>query len=82
MTNWETCPAIERDSGKLGGAWVFRGTRVPVAALFENLKDGASVEQFLEWIQGVDRSAVEVVLEHEMKDLAIANQCAQQRKDK
>ena len=65
MTNWETCPAIERDPEKLGGTWVFRGTRVPVAALFENLKDGASVEQLLEWFPGVDGSAVEAVLEHE-----------------
>ena len=46
MTNWETCPAIERHPGKLSGTWVFRGTRTPVSALFENLKDGASVEQF------------------------------------
>lgn len=67
MTNWETCPAIERCPGKLGGAWVFRGTRIPVAALFENLKDGASVEQFLEWFPGVDLAAVEAVLEHEVK---------------
>ncbi len=70
MTNWETCPAIERDPGKLGGAWVFRGTRVPVSALFENLKDGASVEQFLEWFPGVDLAAVEAVLEHEVKAFA------------
>ncbi|MXW34772.1 MAG: DUF433 domain-containing protein [Chloroflexi bacterium] len=34
MTNWETCPAIERDPGKLSGRWVFRGTRVPVRRLY------------------------------------------------
>ena len=44
MTNWETCPAVERRPGKLSGAWVFQGTRVPVSALFENLKEGASTE--------------------------------------
>ena len=38
MTNWETCPAVERRPEKLSGAWVFQGTRVPVSALFENLK--------------------------------------------
>ena len=70
MTNWETCPAIERDPEKLGGTWVFRGTRVPVAALFENLKDGASVEQFLEWFPGVSLAAVDAVLEHEVKAFA------------
>ena len=48
MTDWELCKAVERNPGKLGGAWVFQGTRVPVSALFENLRDGATVEQFLE----------------------------------
>ena len=33
MTNWETCPAVERRPEKLSGAWVFQGTRVPVSAL-------------------------------------------------
>ena len=69
MTNWETCPAVERHPAKLSGVWVFRGTRVPVSTLFENLKDGASVEQFLEWFPGVDGSAVEAVLDHEVKAL-------------
>ena len=62
MMDWETCPAVERHADKLRGVWVFRGTRAPVAALFENLKDGASVEQFLEWIPGVDRPAVTAIL--------------------
>lgn len=70
MTDWQTCPAVERHPDKLGGAWVFRGTRVPVATLFENLKDGASIEQFLEWFPGVEGSAVEAVLEHEVPALA------------
>ena len=35
--DWETCPAVERNPGKIGGAWAFTGTRVPVYALFENL---------------------------------------------
>ena len=47
MTDWESCKAVERNPGKLGGAWVFQGTRVPVSALFENLRDGATVDQFL-----------------------------------
>ena len=48
MMDWEPCAAVERHPDKLGGAWVFRGTKVPLAALFKNLKDGASIEQFLE----------------------------------
>lgn len=70
MTDWQTCPAVERHPDKLGGAWVFRGTRVPVATLFENLKDGASIEQFLEWFPGVEGAAVAAVLEHEVPALA------------
>ena len=72
MTNWEMCSAVERDRNKLSGAWVFRGTRVPVSALFENLKDGATVEQFLEWFPGVEDWAVEAVLAHEVESLADA----------
>ena len=70
MANWKKCSAVERDPDKLSGAWVFRGTRVPVSALFENLKDGATVEQFLEWFPGVENHAVETVLVHEVKSLA------------
>ena len=70
MTNWKTCPAVERRPEKLSGAWVFQGTRVPVSALFENLKEGASTEQFLDWFQGVKEWQVKAVLEHEMKSLA------------
>ena len=70
MTDWQTCPAVERHPDKVSGAWVFRGTRVPIATLFENLKDGASVAQFLEWFPGVEGAAVEAVLEHEAQSLA------------
>ncbi len=64
MPNWEHCSAVERHPDKLSGAWVFTGTRVPVSALFDNLNDGASVEQFLVWFPGVDRAKVEAVLDH------------------
>ena len=40
MTNWETCPAVESVPGKLSGAWVFKGTRVPLSSLFGNLAEG------------------------------------------
>ena len=65
MGNWETCEAVERTPDKVSGAWVFRGTRVPIAALFENLKDGASVQEFLAWFPGVKRAQVEAVLDQE-----------------
>ena len=69
---WESCEAVERHSERVSGAWVFRETRVPVHALFENLKDGASVDEFLEWFPGVERWMVATVLEHESKALALA----------
>lgn len=65
MANWETCEVVERSPDKVSGAWVFRGTRVPVAALFENLKDEASVQEFLDWFPGVTRAQVEALLDHE-----------------
>jgi len=57
---------LERSPEKVSGAWVFRGTRVPVAAFFENLKDGASIDQFLEWFPGVTRVQVEALLDYEL----------------
>ena len=64
MLDWSQCPAVERVPGKVSGAWVFKGTRVPAKALFENLEDGARVDDFLEWFPGVSREQVEAVLEH------------------
>ena len=60
---WINCHAVERDPERVSGAWVFKGTRVPVRALFENLEDGATVDEFLEWFPGVTRSQVEAVLD-------------------
>jgi uncharacterized protein (DUF433 family) len=54
------------------GAWLFKGTRVPVAALFENLEGGATVDDFLEWFQGVTREQVESVLKHAEQSLTVA----------
>jgi uncharacterized protein (DUF433 family) len=55
MKDWKDCSAVEQVPGKVSGAWVFKGTRVPVRALFENLEGGATIEQFLEWFPGVSR---------------------------
>jgi len=64
MIDWSTCSAVERDPARVGGVWVFRGTRIPVAALFENLESGASTAQFVEWFPGVTIDQVRSVLEH------------------
>ena len=59
---WETCDAVERHADRLGGAWIFAGTRVPIAALFDNLNEGVTIDEFLDWYEGVPRSAVESVI--------------------
>jgi uncharacterized protein (DUF433 family) len=72
MADWSSCVAVERSSDKLSGAWIFRKTRVPVKALFENLEDGATVDQFLEWFPGVTREQALAVLEFAEASLATA----------
>ena len=67
--DWSACPLIERSEGKVGGAWLFQGTRVPVRALFENLEAGATVDEFLSWFPGVERQQVDAVLEHAQRSL-------------
>ena len=64
MLDWSQCRAVERVPGKVSGVWVFKGTRVPVRALFENLEGGASVNDFLKWFPGVTHEQVVAVLEH------------------
>lgn len=54
---------MERNPDKVSGAWVFKDTRVPVRALFENLESGATIRDFLEWFPGVEQKQVEAVLE-------------------
>ena len=72
MLDWSTCSAVERDPERVSGAWVFKGTRVPVKALFENLEEDASVDDFLKWFPGVTREQVLTVLNHAEKSLAVA----------
>lgn len=72
MLDWSECPAVERVPGKVSGAWLFKGTRVPVKALFENLEGGATINDFLEWFPGVERSQVEAVLAHTERSLEAA----------
>lgn len=72
MLSWSECSAVERVPGKVSGAWLFKGTRVPVMALFENLESGATVEDFLEWFPGVKREQVEGVLDHAQRSLVEA----------
>jgi uncharacterized protein (DUF433 family) len=69
MLDWAACEFVERHPGRVSGAWVFRGTRVPVSALFANVEGGATIEEFLEWFPGVSRGQVRGVLEHAARSL-------------
>ena len=64
MIDWSTCAMVERDPERVSGTWLFRGTRVPVAALFENLEDGVPVGEFVELFPGVTLEQARAVLEH------------------
>lgn len=72
MIDWSACPAVERDPARVSGAWVFRGTRIPVTALFENLEDGAQVADFVRWFPGATPEQVRAVLEHAAQSLKVA----------
>ena len=72
MIDWSSCAAVERDPGRVSGAWVFRGTRVPASALFENLEGGSTIEQFVQWFPGVTTEQVRQVLEHVARSTAVA----------
>jgi uncharacterized protein (DUF433 family) len=72
MLDWSQCPAVERIAGKVSGAWLFKDSRVPVKALFENLEGGATVQEFLDWFPGVERAQVEAVLEYAQRSLEAA----------
>ena len=72
MIDWSTCEAVERDLERVSGAWVFRGTRVPASALFENLEDdGTNISQFVQWFPGVTIDQVRQVLEHVAQSTAL-----------
>ena len=70
--DWAACPAVEQDPQRVSGSWVFRGTRIPVAALFENLEDGVSLVEFVELFPGVSAAQARQVLEHAAGSTAVA----------
>ncbi len=59
--DWSQCPAVESTPGKRSGAWVFKGTRTPVATVFDNLQDMSVAELVEEF--GITREQVRAVLE-------------------
>ncbi len=70
--DWSQCPAVESVPGKVSGAWVFRNTRMPVAAVFENLEDGVTIDELVELYAGLTRDHVKAVLEFAARSLNTA----------
>ncbi len=61
--DWSECAVVENVPGKVSGAWVFRGTRIPVTAVFENLEDGLTVDEIVRMFDGLTREQVIAVLD-------------------
>ena len=72
LLDWSRCPAVERVPGKVSGIWVLKGTRMPVATIFENLEAGASIDDVLAWYEGLDRKQVQAVIEFAARSLDLA----------
>jgi uncharacterized protein (DUF433 family) len=66
--DWSQCPGVERIPGKVSGTWLFKGTRTPVAIVFENLEDGMTIDEMLEQFP-ITREQVRTVLEFAAKSL-------------
>jgi uncharacterized protein (DUF433 family) len=60
--DWSQCPAVESIPGKVSGAWVFTGTRMPVSIVFDNLEAGATIDEIVEWFD-VTPEQVKAVIE-------------------
>jgi uncharacterized protein (DUF433 family) len=69
--DWSKCAAVESVPGKLGGAWVFRGTRIPVSAVFENLEDGLTIDQVAQKFEGLSRDQIKTVLDFTAQSLEV-----------
>ena len=67
--DWSQCPAVESIPGKVSGAWVLRGTRMPVSVIFENLQAGANVADIVDWFEGLDRDQIKAVIEFVARSL-------------
>ena len=74
MIDWSSCPVVEHDAARVSGAWLFCGTRVPVAALFENLESDASLADFVQWFPGVSLQQARQVLEYAARGTELLGQ--------
>ena len=69
VLDWSQCPEVESIPGKVSGAWVLKDTRMPVSAIFENLEAGASIDDIMNWFEGLDRDQVKAVIKFAARSL-------------
>jgi uncharacterized protein (DUF433 family) len=67
--DWSQCSVVESIPGKMSGGWVLRGTRMPVSAIFENIEGGASIDDIMDWFDGLDREQVKAVIGFAVRSL-------------
>ena len=67
--DWSQCPAVESVPGKVGGAWLFKGSRTPVCIVFENLEDGMTLNEIMEQYP-ISREQMNAVLEFAARSVA------------
>ncbi len=69
VLDWSKCAAVETVPNRVSGAWVFRGTRIPVVAVFENLEDGFTIDEIVQMFDGLSREHVRAVLDFAAQSL-------------
>ena len=69
VLDWSQCLAVESVPGKVSGAWAFRGTRMPVSVVFENLEDGVTIDELVNLYDGLTRDQVIAVLDFAARSL-------------
>jgi len=67
--DWSQCDAVESVPGKVSGAWVFRGTRIPVSAVFANLEDGLPLPEIVSLYDGLTLDRVQAVIDFARRSL-------------
>ena len=68
VLDWSDCSAVESVPERVSGAWVFRGTRMPVATVFENIEAGATIDEIVEWFD-IPREQINAVLDFAARSL-------------
>ncbi len=66
--DWADCATVESVPDRLSGVWVFKDTRMPVSAVFENLEAGATIGEISEWFH-LEREQIAAVLDFAARSL-------------